>query len=498
MNTKYYFKGLSIAAIALFFSCSSDDKSTTNEEGFRIIPADEIIQKIQPTGFYIANEDWFGTDNGSVNFINANYSPSYRIYREANPGQKLGVTTQYATTYGKYYYIVSKMDKSLVVTDKDFKEVKSLTDINGDGRAFVGATPDKGYISTSNGITIFDIKNLTTTGVIPNITTQTGNMAVANGLLFAVSSDGKLHIIDITTDQVIHSLEDSYAQLTLDHTGILWVGNGNKLSKIDTKTIDKADLTTFTPKNYDLVDTSIVGQWGAWNAGSMTASNDGKYIYWNANGGAWSGGNTIAQFDTETGTVNPKFYDLGNDDLGNKLSFYGAGLRVDPHTDNLVLTIKRDGYGSNASYNWTRIISPQGTTVQNIFLRGGTADSSTLNADGGYFWFPAMPFFQDNNVPQIFTNQIILKSAKEFAIPMDKFFIDQDSPFALINKSVTNLADDFGTITLDKRTFSDNGKEVIKDCFVFTTNEKTGKSNFTLTIESNGFKAEKNIEVWVR
>ncbi|MTG96676.1 MULTISPECIES: DUF5074 domain-containing protein [Myroides] len=495
-----YLKAFSLGLLTLSFACSSDDTATKNEDGFKLIPQDEIVPLIQPSGFYIANEDWFGHDgsNGTLNFIDKNYKPFYRVFREANPGKRFGVTTQSATTYGDYYYFVSKQGNRLVVTDKDLKEVKSLTDIGGDGRAFVGATASKGYISTSGGISIFNINTLEVEGSIAGIATETGNMAVANGLLFAVTNKKELHIIDVETDKLLISLQDNYTQLTLDNNGILWLGHDKEIKRLDTKTIDKNDLGNINMTSYDLGISSIKGQWGAWNAGSMTVSNDGEFVYWNSNGGSWNGGNKIAQLNTSTGVVNPEFYDLGHDSTEVKLAFYGSSMRIDPHTDNLVLTIKREKFGSAGSYNWVRIINQQGGIIQDIFLRGGTEESSSYNPDGGYFWFPSQVLFEDNNAPQIFTNQVILKSNKEFAIALDQFLIDQDSPWELIEKTASNLSNDLGTVRIENREFTENGKTVTKESLVFTTNTKIGKAHFTLEALSNGKVAKKDIEVWVR
>ena len=59
-------------------------------------------------GVFIVNEDWFGHSNGSINFINANDSIDYNVYKTVNPGEEFGVTSQYGTIYGDNFYIVSK------------------------------------------------------------------------------------------------------------------------------------------------------------------------------------------------------------------------------------------------------------------------------------------------------------------------------------------------------------------------------------------------------
>lgn len=61
-------------------------------------------------GFFVVNEGRFGKDNRWVNYFkynNGTYDPSYRVYRVANPGDKLGVTSQFATIWGNHAYFCS-------------------------------------------------------------------------------------------------------------------------------------------------------------------------------------------------------------------------------------------------------------------------------------------------------------------------------------------------------------------------------------------------------
>lgn len=468
------FRSMSLGLLALTFACNSDDNSTRDDEGFRIIPPTAATPLIKPTAFYIANEDWFGHDEGTVNQLDYALQPQYRIYRAANSGKKLGTTLAYATAYGDYYYFVSKQRNRFVVTDKNFKEVKTLEDINGDGRAFVGVSDSKGYISTGNGITIFDIKNLKTAGTIADVAGQTGNMVYADGKVYAVVQGKGLVIIDTKTDEVKITLAGNYTQVTIDRHGVIWAGKEKELIRINPK--DYNDI-----KSYDIAPSNIPGTWGAWNAGSLTASMQEDALYWVSDAGAWGGGNKVGKFDTTTGTLNTEFHLLGNDADGNELAFYGAGLRVDPFNGDIVLLIKKNGWGPNGGYNWTRILSNSGAKKGEIFMQGGEA-----NDKNGHYWFPSMPFFQDNNAPEILPNQIVLKPNKEFSVSIGEVIVDQDSPLGLIEKTITKFDSTFGTAVIEN------------DKLIFNTNDKTGKSSITIRANSNGKVVEKDIELWVR
>ncbi|AJA68506.1 DUF5074 domain-containing protein [Myroides odoratimimus] len=479
MTKKILTRSLVFSLLALTFACSSDDNNQ-NEDGFRIIPPSVPTPLIQPSGFYIANEDWFGTDKGSVNFLDYGLNRKYRIYREANNGSTLGATTTMGVAFGENYYIISKQENKLVITDKDFKEVKTIKEIPGvEANSFVGISDHKAYIATTNGIVILNTNDKVISGNVAGVTSMTGNMVYVDGKVYAVVQGKGLTIINTDTDTVIDTKAGGYTQVTLDKNGIVWAGKGSEIERINPK--DTQDT-----KAYNIAAAPIQGKWGAWNPGSMSPSMKEDAIYWIANDGAWNGGNKIAKFDTKTGELNSEFYELGQDDMGNNLEFYAAGLRVDPIKDDLVLLIKRPGWGSNGSYNWTRIVSNTGALKGQAFMEGGNQESSSYNDVNGYFWFPSVPFFQDNNAPEILVNQIVLKPNKEFRVALKDIVVDQDSPYNLIEKSVKNLENEFGYATIE-------GDEL-----VIKTNEKTGKTSMNMKVSSNGKKLQKDVEIWVR
>ena len=93
-----------------------------------------VIEDSQPSavnqakGFYVANEDWFGHDYGTVNYFKVNendYDVVYRAYRTANEDEILGTTTQFGTTWGDNIYLVSKQNNRLVVADANTLKKKS-------------------------------------------------------------------------------------------------------------------------------------------------------------------------------------------------------------------------------------------------------------------------------------------------------------------------------------------------------------------------------------
>ena len=143
-------------------------------------------------GVFIVNEDWYGHQNSTVNFLTNQGEWIYRAFQKENPGRELGCTTQFGTIYGNRFYFVSKQerdpgakitgsrfavcDASTMEVIKEFPYIATTTktDKNGketlisiaDGRSYLPVDEHKGYIGTSNGIYVFDNDNLTIGGQI--------------------------------------------------------------------------------------------------------------------------------------------------------------------------------------------------------------------------------------------------------------------------------------------------------------------------------------------
>ena len=122
-------------------------------------------------GTFIVNEDWFGHQNSTVNFLSDDGKWTLRAFQKENPGHELGCTSQFGTIYGDKFYIVSKQEKDpgatvigsrpAVIDAKTMKVLKEFTRIgDSDGRSFLGVDEHTGYIGTSNGIFLYDIDKM--------------------------------------------------------------------------------------------------------------------------------------------------------------------------------------------------------------------------------------------------------------------------------------------------------------------------------------------------
>ena len=445
-----------------------------------VIEDDKPSAVVQSKGFFVVNEDWFGRDNGTVNYFQKegnNYTASYRAYRAANPAQSdwLGVTSEHAIVWGDNVYFSSKTGNSFVVADaKSLKKKAIVTTIGGDGRSFVGIDDTKGYIGHSAGMTVFDISRLQIGKKIDGVSGQIGTMGSIQGRVFAISQQNGLYVINAKTDVLEQTISGSYNTLAISKDGNVWVAGSSKLIKLNPSTLDKEEFDY--PEG-----AKIGGSWGAWNAGSMCASTQQNALYWVASG-------KVVKYDIDANTTNPSLYTLGKSEYGTQLSIYGAGLRVDPLTDELILTVKHSGWGENGAYNWIYKLNSDGRELTNFKVKGdnGTAASwggSAKDWDGKYFWFPAMPFFEDANKPQILINQILLKTNGKYEVDLNEKIVDYDNTKASILKSIVLENTDLATAVLD------GGKLTV------ISGAKPGVTSATLTVISNGVRVSKTIRV---
>ena len=354
-----------------FVACSSEDKGIEEGGGEDIEDID-----IPVSSFYIVNEGWFGHDTGSVNFFNADGTIEYNVYKTANPGEELGNTTPFAAFWGKYVYFVSKQDNRLVVADSQtFKKKKVFTELGGDGRSFVGVDDKWGYISHTGGIRRFDITSLELGDPVVGINEEIGSLCYANGHVFAVSRK-KVYIIDVATNTLNDKeLNGSFNTLTQSKDGMIWIASSDGFIRLDPNSLEEKEVAY--PQN-----ASVASSWGAWNPGSLCADSKQNILY-------WTSGNKIIKYNIDTNVADNPFYELGKDGEGKELTFYAAGIRVEPVSGKLIAIVMRKGFLDNFSYNWVHIVKTSGKLEKEIVVK---ANDGTGNVQA--YWFPSMPFFR--------------------------------------------------------------------------------------------------------
>lgn len=470
---KWLSVGIALFAGLCVTSCSDDDADNRIQ-----VKADDAPEaKVQANGFWVVNEDWFGHDNGSVNYFKQNsatsYTPSYRVYRAANDGEKLGKTIQFGAVWGDNIYMMSKQENRLVVADaKTMKKKAALTELGGDGRGFVGISETKAYAGHSKGIAVFDLTSFQITKQIGGVSGQVGMMCCASGHVFAVSKK-QLFIINAQTDELKKSIDGEFYTLTRSKDGSVWVAGKTGFTCINPITLQSESIEY--PDG-----ASVIEDWGTWRAGGLCASTQENTLYWTSGSSQYSKGKVYKyDIDAKSGSI---IYELGKSENNVNMEFYGAGLRVDPLTDELILTAIQTGWGANYSYNWIYKLDNTGAEITHFEVNGdnGTSGSAT----GGYYWFPALPVFEDANKPQILLNQVMLTPGEKKEIDLKEKVVDYDNTFASMQFEVSEASN--ATVQLEAG--------VLK----VTAGATEGVSNCKLSVISNGVRVEKDIEIVVQ
>lgn len=140
----------------------------------------------------------------------------------------------------------------------------------------------------------------------------------------------------------------------------------------------------------------------------------------------------------------------------------------------MVATVAR-GY---ENYNWVYIINPDGSLKKEIDVLGG-GESNT----DGYYWFPAVPFFEDANTPEILINQILVAPGETKTFDLKEKIVDADNTPASIIRKVEFAENNLVTYSLREGILS------------VTAKENTGSTECKVIAISNGKKVEKKVRV---
>lgn len=459
--------------------------------GFSDFPISSTMTAVSPyisstnftNGYFIVNEEWFGHTNGSVNFVDNNGNVNYRVYSNANNNQAFGATTQYGTIYGDKFYFISKQaadggdtqytpgGKLVVANASTMQKIAGFNNIGGgDGRSFVGVNEHKGYIGASNGIYTFDIDNLSVGSLIPTTgggsqyAGQIGNMIRTSQYVFAVKQAAGILVINPNTDTVVATIAGSFHSIVQAKDGSIWTVQDQKVVNINP--------VTFAKTEYAIPTTKYIGAWGAWNAGSFTASNQQNALYWINSINSFASGTQIVKFDVNTKTFNENFAAIPGQTGTYKQIPYGAALRVNPVTDEIILNTTESGYGAHYQKNWIHTFNNTGTLT----------NTKVLN---DYYWFPAITVFPDTTNPVVsntFPSQVSVNSAT--TIDLKTVISDGDNLAAAIVKSIKSNSN----TAVVSAVINANEELVL-------TPQGSGTADIVLSFNSNGKVVEKTLIV---
>lgn len=434
-------------------------------------------------GYFMVNEEWFGHTNGSVNFVGDNGQVYYRVYSDANNNQAFGATTQYGTIYGDKFYFISKQaadggdsqytpgGRLVVANALTMQKIAGFDNIGGgDGRSFIGVNEHTGYIGASNGIYLFDIDNLTVgsliagTGGGSQYAGQIGNMIRTSQYVFAVKQSAGVLIIDPKTNTLVQTISGAFHSIAQAKDGSIWAIQNQKLINIHP--------VTFATKEYAIPTTKYIGAWGAWNAGSFTYSNQQNALYWINSINDWTSGTQIVKFDVTAKTFNESFATIPGQTGTYKQIPYGAALRIDPVSDELILNTTESGYGAHYQKNW----------VHTFDNNGNLTNTKTLN---DYYWFPAVTVFPDVDFPVVSStlpSEITLSGTT--TIDLKNVASDTDNLSAAIVKSVKSNSNS-AAVTAEVN---------VNDELVLTP-QNSGTASVIISFNSNGKVIEKTLTI---
>ncbi len=378
-------------------------------------------------GVFFVNEDWYGHQNSTVNYLlpdepNGEYW-TYRVIQRENTGMELGCTNQFGAIWKDRFYFIAKQDKdpgaSVAggrITVADAKTMKilyqtSLIDPSGqqcDGRGFLGIDENKGYISSSNGVWIFDLDTYEVKGKIygtdnpnagdgkPNTDSsgalyfgQCGSMVMSLGKVFIAHQQNGIIVVNPNIDTVDKTIGmdvvadgAGVGSLVVAKDGSVWAsvtrdvkGSGSALPyllRVDPKTLTTEVVPlpegTAAPSN----------SWYAWTPDTFCASSITNTLYWSGGSNSWFSGRQVFKFDVDT-YKSTKIIDLDAD--GENWRIYGCSMRLHPVTDELYVSLYHEF--SKPVYV-TRRYRNDGYKIKEYSMIEN-------------YWFPSIPVFPQAN-----------------------------------------------------------------------------------------------------
>lgn len=462
----------------------------------------EPVQVDYSKGTFIVNEDWYGHQNSTLNFLTDDGEWVYRVIQKENPGVEIGATAQYGAIYGDKFFVMAKQPKDpgasitggrITVCDaKTMKVLKQIENIAvddkgssiADGRGFLGVDEHKAYVGSSNGIYVLDLDSLKITGSVSGAGNdsddpyqqlyggQIGNMVRVNDRVFAVHQKNGLLIINPATDEVEKTVEApegwGFGSVVLSKDGNLWLslaassGSGQadtRIVKLNPATLEQTIIECpegiFGPAN----------TWYAWTPDCFCASKQNNVLYWNGGNSSWFSGKTIYKYDIDSNTFST-FIDYNDDPDGWQI--YGCSFRVNPVTDEAIVSLYK-GYGDP-------------TYVVRKYNNEGkqTAEYSMISN----YWFPSLPVFPDNEAPVVADiDPVSITTEDSTTVSLKDVATDADNMDAAIVKTVKKVSDEKVL------------KAEMADGDLVITPLKAGKADITIQINSNGKLAETVVSV---
>ena len=385
-------------------------------------------------GIFIVNEDFLMPDDPDGNYW------EYRVIQKENPGIELGCTNQFGAIWHDKFYFIAKQAKDpgasvtggrITVADARTMKVifqSELIDPSGaqcDGRGFIGVDEHKGYISSSNGVWIFDLDTYAVKGMIPGTDNpnagddkpntdptgslyfgQSGSMVMASGKVFLAHQQAGVIVIDPVEDKVVKVIGmDMVAEgagigsVIVAKDGSVWasVAKDTKGTGSTLPFLIRIDPTTLAPEVIPLEDGFFPpsNSWYAWTPDTFCASSVTNTLYWSGGSNSWFSGKYVYKFDILSRKAT-KIIDLDAD--GEDWKVYGCSMRLHPVTDELYVSLYRQF--SIPTYI-TRRYDCDGNKLKDYEMISN-------------YWFPSIPVFPQSQVDDSGVDEIFNQNVSNF------------------------------------------------------------------------------------
>lgn len=426
-------------------------------------------------GVFVLNEGSYTHENASVNHLAADGSWSYYVAKE------IGATGCCCTPWGNRYYIMAKQPKDsgakvsggrITICDANsmriIKQIENIGENGGDGRSFCGVDEHKAYVSTSNGIYVFNLDNMEITGTVLTLdygNGQCGNMVRLNDYVYAVECNKNIHIINCADNTIVKTIPAAgCGSIVMAKDGSLWVSKGDGIARIDTEKQELVDIKL--ADGIGTPSTSAANGSNAWNPDGFCASLQNNVLYWTYYDSVKYEAKKAYKYDIDNNTASLII------DLTDGRSFYAtSALRVDPKTDCIY---------ANLVNGWTY----NDNVVRKYDANGKQLAEYTMKSN---YWFPEVFVFPDTEDPIVGNiDAVTVEENKDAVVDLAKVCSDADNFQAAIVKTVKSVADNNNVATA-----------TVKDGKLVVTGVKAGNTTVTLNFCSNGISTTATLNVTV-
>lgn len=325
----------------------SNDRGKVILENRIIVPGGDYSD-----GFFVINEGWYGHESGSISFYDRKDNTLGQwIYKNQNYGAEVGVTAQSATFWKGKLYVCAKEQRHLTVIDPEtMYEVKTLGKIcTNMAYEFVGLDDRYGIVTTKGGLVRVDLSSYEYAGISPgNTWNGCGAAAVYNGKLLVNVNGNKLYVFDVdklTGDLTQYGWKFPYEQPLDVYTsgGSRFVaGDDGNMYVVETTKEGQNNLVKIKPdfsvEKAPMRADYSPSSFGAYREAMFCGTGNGTFYY--------VAGGKIYKCTFENAAPAEPFIDYAKADY----SFYGAGIRVNSKTGELVAiynTPNKDEYFHN-------------------------------------------------------------------------------------------------------------------------------------------------------